>query len=97
MAGGSCTAIPVKDEAFLAALSTMKPVESGTEGVYTLIGEKGIVYYKQDASPLHVVLEPSTGYSLYEIGEKTGTVTPRQQKKGSATIDGKGIFWLKTK
>jgi hypothetical protein len=41
MAGGSCAAIPVKDEVFLRSISLMKPEK--TEDYYLLKSTEGMV------------------------------------------------------
>ena len=93
MAGGSCTAIPVKDARFLQAISTMKPTQNGD--VYLLEGPDGKVCYNQQAGLQSVLLDGT--YQLYQVDERTGTVTRLRSVKGRADIPGKGVFWLQKK
>ena len=93
MAGGSCTAIPVKDEAFLKSLSSMKPRK--TDDALLLEGADGMVVYKLADKKFLPTLKDT--YQLYQIDEKTGEITKLRRIKAPATIEGKGVFWLRKK
>jgi hypothetical protein len=93
MAGGSCAAIPVKDEKFLIAISSMKPTK--IEGAYALAGNDGMVIYKQQQEPLKVTLEGV--YVLYQLDNQTGSITRKHSVRGDVTLEGSGVFWLSKK
>ena len=94
MAGGSCTAIPVKDEALLRSISSMKPAKTGADGIYSLEGQQAMLIYKQADASQRVSLQQQTKYIIYKVDEKTGQLTKLRQAKGETTIEGKGIFWI---
>ena len=94
MAGGSCAAIPVKDKAFLKAVSSMKPAK--TEGAYLLQGDNGYVCYREGGDDLTLSLEGGR-YLVYEVNPKTGIVTKQKEVKDKVTISGKGVYWISRK
>ena len=95
MAGGSCTAIPVKDESFLRSLSSMKPRK--TDDSYLLEGEAGIVVYKMQNGAQNVNLPSKATYILYKVDETTGEIKRLRNVKDSATIQDKGVYWMSRK
>ena len=95
MAGGSCTAIPVKDEAFLRSIASMKPQVSAN--AYLLKGDNGCVIYK-DQDNADTTIDMGDGRLIVcQIDAKTGNIKKLKEAKGSATIDGKGIYWIRRK
>ena len=93
MAGGSCANIPVKDEAFLKSIASMKPRK--TDDALLLEGANDIVVYKLTDKNFPLTLNDT--YQLYQIHEKTGEITKLRRLKAPITIEGKGIFWLRKK
>ena len=91
MAGGSCAAIPVSDQAFLYELSQMSPC-SAEEGTYLLKGASGWLVYR-DAATWSVDLGKEK-YVLYSIDAKTGTISRKKDVSGTLSLPDKGIFWL---
>lgn len=88
MAGGSCTAIPVTDNALLKAIVTMQIDGSQTkDGIYRLSGPQGELIYNDTEKALPV----DKKLKITRIDAKSGTLSPQKQK-GSI---GKGLFWLK--
>ena len=94
MAGGSCTAIPVKDEALLRSISSMKPAKTGADGIYSLKGQQAMLIYKQADASQRLSLQQQAKYIIYKVDEKSGQLTKLRQAKGETTIEGKGIFWI---
>lgn len=94
MAGGSCAAIPVKDNAFLFELSQMVPTPS-TEGTYLLAGPNGWVI-KQDSGSYRLDVGKNK-YILYAISDETGEISRLRDVSGVVDIPDKGIFWLNKK
>ena len=95
MAGGSCPAVNVTDEAFLQSVATMQPqAEQPQAGVYMMAGPDAQLYYKENDSPLHVGLQAGTTYILYKVGNAPVRL---REAKGETTIEGKGVYWLKKK
>ena len=95
MAGGSCAAIPVKNEAFLRSISSMEP--QMIDGNYALVGPEGMVVQIQQNGVQNVNLNPKTSYLLYKVNEKTGQTERLRTIKGNAPIPEKGIFWISRK
>ena len=95
MAGGSCAAIPVKDQVFLHDISSMNPSKIGND--YALIGPNGMVIYKLSKSAQNVNLPTNNTYILYQINEKTGEIRRLGTTKKIAILEDSGIFWLKKK
>ena len=91
MAGGSCAAIPVSDQAFLYELSQMSPC-SAEEGTYLLKGASGWLVYR-DAATWSVDLGKEK-YILYSIDAKIGTISRKKDVSGTLSLPDKGIFWL---
>ena len=97
MAGGSCAAIPVRNEAFLRALSTMKPKVQDIAGACLLEGPAGkVVYLEKDVHGFVVDLGKER-YTLYRIDPKSGVVKKQSDVKGSVTLSDSGVFWLNRK
>ena len=95
MAGGSCAAIPVKDQVFLHDISSMNPSKIGND--YALIGPNGMVIYKLSKSAQNVNLPTNNTYILYQINEKTGEIRRLGTTKKIAILEDSGILWLKKK
>ena len=95
MAGGSCAAIPAKDQVFLHDISSMNPSKIGND--YALIGPDGMVIYKLSKSAQNVNLPTNNTYILYQINEKTGEIRRLGTTKKVAVLEDSGIFWLKKK
>lgn len=88
MAGGSCAAVPVKDEAFLTALATMQVDNSQTsKGIYRLYGPKAELIYNDTDSALPV----DKKLKVIKVDMKNGVLT-QQKLRGSIA---KGLYWLK--
>ena len=95
MAGGSCAAIPAKNQVFLHDISSMNPSKIGND--YALIGPDGMVIYKLSKSAQNVNLPTNNTYILYQINEKTGEIRRLGTTKKVAILEDSGIFWLKKK
>ncbi len=95
MAGGSCAAIPVTDEAFLRSISSMKPRKMND--IYLLEGTEGMVVYSPENQPNTIPLPVKDSYILYKVDEKTGNIEKLRRVKGEVAIQEKGIFWLQKK
>ena len=95
MAGGSCAAIPVKDEAFLRSISSMKP--SKIDNAYVLEGSDGKLICIVEKQEINVTLPENNGYILYKVNEKTGKIVRLRPVKGNITLKEKGVFWFKKK
>jgi hypothetical protein len=91
MAGGSCAAIPVSDQAFLYELTQMSPC-SPEDGTFLLKGPSGWLVYR-DAATWSVDLGKEK-YVLYSIDAKTGTISRKKDVSGTLSLPDKGIFWL---
>ena len=96
MAGGSCAAIPVKDESILQSIATMRPAASPAKDVYLLQGDKDRLYYKQSATPLKVALDGGS-YVVDLLDEKTGNVIKTYSAKKEVTLEGKSVFLIRKK
>jgi hypothetical protein len=96
MAGGSCAAIPVKDESILQSIATMRPAASPVKDVYLLQGDKDRLYYKQSATPLKVALDGGS-YVVDQLDEKTGNVIKTYSAKKEVTLEGKSVFLIRKK
>ena len=100
MAGGSCPAIPVRDDAFLKAVATMNPAVS-TDRSYVITNATGDCVIYVDADQVNIARGLSDGtFAVRKIDEKTGIVgrpTKITIKNGAADFN-RGIYWLtKTK
>ncbi len=95
MAGGSCAAIPVKDENFLQSIISMKPKKVNDN--YILEGNNGMVVYKQENETSDISLPGKTTYILYKVDEKTGQIEKLRTIKEDFKIKEKGVFWLQKK
>ena len=88
MAGGSCAAIPVKDEALLKAIATMQVDGSqSAKGIYRLYSPQGELIYNEsdDTVPIDKKLK------IVRIDTRNGALI-QQKQKGSIT---KGLYWIK--
>ena len=95
MAGGSCAAIPVRDEAFLRSIASMKPRQES--GSYLLEGDGGwLVYREHDSGSLTLDLGKSK-YVIHQVNPRTGELKKQKEAKGQAVIDSKGIYWISRK
>ena len=94
MAGGSCAAIPVTDQAFLYELTQMVPCKSEA-GIYMLQGENGWLLYNETAS-CHIDIGKNK-YIMYKINGKTGEITHFNDVSEQVEITNPGIYWLKRK
>ncbi len=91
MAGGSCAAIPVKDESFLKVAATMQIDGSRAEkGIYRLFGPNDELIYNDsdDALPVDKKLK------IVKIDNKSGQLSPQKEK---GILPGKGLYWLRKK
>jgi hypothetical protein len=95
MAGGSCAAIPVKDEAFLRSISSMKP--SKIDNAYVLEGDDGKLICILEKQGTTVSLPAKNTYILYKVDEISGKIERLRTIKGDATLKEKGVFWFKKK
>ena len=95
MAGGSCTAIPVTDNAFLEELTQMTPHPSDSSGSYLLEGPNGYLVFN-DTADFTLALKAGK-YVLYQIDAKSGTITYLRDVTGSVSLSGHRIWWLKKK
>ena len=88
MAGGSCAAIPVKDETLLKAITTMQADSSqASKGIYRLTGTQDELIYNDTDNALPV----DKKLKIVCIDMKSGALT-QQKQRGSIA---KGLFWLK--
>ena len=88
MAGGSCAAIPVRDEALLKAISTMQADNSQAEkGIYRLSGPHDALIFKDTDDALPV----DKTQKIVLVDMKRGTLAPLKQR---GTLTGRGLFWL---
>ena len=88
MAGGSCAAIPVKDETLLKAITTMQADGSqASKGIYRLTGTQDELIYNDTDNALPV----DKKLKIVSIDMKSGALT-QQKQRGSIA---KGLFWLK--
>lgn len=99
MAGGSCAAIPVADEAFLRAVVGMRPVLKGSLDVrhpyYLLSGDKGCVVYSFESD--QTIDIPAGKYTIRKIDTATGEISkpsPCDAASGRVKIAGKGVYWI---
>ena len=94
MAGGSCAAIPVKDQTFLSALSQMKPLHSQSD-VYMLQGENGwLVYNNASSYDMNI---GNNRYVMYRINDETGEISRLRDVSGILKLQERGLFWIKKK
>ena len=94
MAGGSCAAIPVRDEAFLKSIATMQPVQQ--EGAYLLKGDDEWLCYQEGDSHLSLGQEGKR-YVVYQIDTQTGEMRKVKEAKGPFVIGEKGTYWIRRK
>lgn len=94
MAGGSCAAIPVSDEALLRSIATMQPVK--TDGACLLAGTDGwLVYKEQDGA---TIIDTGGGrHVISQIDARTGHIRKTAEGKDTATLTHKGIYWISRK
>ncbi len=94
MAGGSCAAIPVRDQSFLYDLSQMSPCIP-TDHAYMLKSQEGWLVYQMDSvSRIEIGKDKSV---LYQINEKTGEISRLRDVSDVVEIQGKGVFWIRKK
>ena len=88
MAGGSCAAVPVKDEALLKAIATMQIDSSqAKDGIYRLYGLQNELIYNDTDNTLPV----DKKLKIVRIDTRNGALT-QQKQRGSIA---KGLYWLK--
>ena len=88
MAGGSCAAVPVKDQALLKAIATMQVDSSqAKDGIYRLYGSLGELIFNESNHAVPV----DNKLKIFTIDAKSGALTPQKQR---GSID-KGLYWLK--
>lgn len=88
MAGGSCAAVPVKDEALLKAIATMQVDGSqASKGIYRLYGPKDELIYNDTDSTQAVDKQ----LKVIKVDMRNGALT-QQKQRGSIA---KGLYWLK--
>ena len=88
MAGGSCAAVAVKDEALLKAIATMQVDGSqASKGIYRLYGPKDELIYNDTDDTLPVDKQ----LKIVRIDTKRGALTQQKQRGCIA----KGLYWLK--
>ncbi|MBR1547583.1 MAG: pectate lyase [Prevotella sp.] len=92
MAGGSCTAIPVKDQQLLGNLASMKPQK--TDDAYLLKGDYAWLVYRDNADKPTTLDLGTDRYVLWTVNPATGQLTRDRMAKGTLTLDAKGIFWV---
>ena len=100
MAGGSCAAIPVRDQAFLQSIASMKPAKTAAEDLYALKGADGALYYKLTDGLLTETLPGEGTYTLSKVDEKTGSITPVgtvRAGRDDLRLEGRGVFWISKK
>ncbi len=94
MAGGSCAAIPVRDQAFLYELTKLSP-SSPTDGVYMLKGENGfLVYAETENARLDI---GKNRYMMYSIDAESGKMDYIKTVSSIVELPDKGIYWLRKK
>ena len=88
MAGGSCAAVPVKDQALLKAIATMQVDSSqAKDGIYRLYGSLGELIFNESNHTVPV----DNKLKIFTIDAKSGALTPQKQRGSIA----KGLYWLK--
>ena len=95
MAGGSCTAIPVKDKAFLEELALMAPRPFDHSLIYQMEGPNGYLVYN-DTADFTLDLKPGK-YALYQIDAKSGAISFLRDVTESVPLSNHRIWWLKRK
>ena len=94
MAGGSCAAIPVKDQALLSELSKMGPLHSQTN-VYMLRGKNSwLIYNNASSYDLNI---GNNWYIMYQINDETGEISRLKDVSGTIHLSKKGVFWIRKK
>ncbi len=101
MAGGSCSAIPVKDEAFLKDAAEMQVENSSTDNYQKLVkSDTGCIIYShsEDAIPVNL---PNGKYTLNVVNPSDGVITVREKAikiNGLYLLDTNGkkdmIYWF---
>lgn len=98
MAGGSCPAVAVRDEAFLRDVARMAP-SGNSKGVCTMENPQGGALFYLDGAGKSASVTLAKGlYRLYQIVPQTGELLPVGSKRVLAGRFGwseKGVFWLK--
>ena len=94
MAGGSCAAIPVRDQALLYELSLMHPCQPEA-GYYQLEGQNGWLIYNESGTWRKDV--GKNKYFLYAVDDEMGEISLLKEVSGVLEIPDKGIFWLSKK
>ena len=88
MAGGSCAAVPVKDEALLKAIATMQVDNSqASKGIYRLYSPKDELIYNDTDNTLPVDKQ----LKVIKVDMRNGALS-QQKQRGSIS---KGLYWLK--
>ena len=88
MAGGSCAAVPVKDEALLKAIATMQVDSSqASKGIYRLFDPKDELIYNDTDNALPV----DKKLKVTKVDMRNGALTQQKQRGCIA----KGLYWLK--
>ena len=88
MAGGSCAAVPVKDEALLKAIATMQVDNSqASKGIYRLYSPKDELIYNDTDNTLPVDKQ----LKVIKVDIRNGALV-QQKQRGSIA---KGLYWLK--
>ena len=95
MAGGSCAAIPVTDNAFLEELALMAPRPLDHSLIYQMEGPNGYLVYN-DTADFTLDLKPGK-YMLYQIDAKSGVITYLRDVTDSVPLSSHHIWWLKKK
>jgi hypothetical protein len=93
MAGGSCAAIPVTDNAFLEELALMVPRPFDHSLIYQMEGSNGYLVYN-DTADFILDLKPGK-YALYQIDAKSGAITYLRDVTESVPLSSHHIWWLK--
>ena len=92
MAGGSCAAIPVKDQVFLYELSQMQPCQP-EDKTYMLKGANGLLIYAMTSR--YRLDVGKNRYVLYSVSDETGEICKIRDVSGVLDLPDKGIYWLK--
>ena len=74
----------------------MRPAKSPAANVYLLQDDTDRLYYKQSGESLTVTLGNGS-YLLYQVDEKTGTLSKPQNIKKETTLKGKGVYLIRKK
>lgn len=98
MAGGSCPAIPVTDETFLADAAVMQP-SGAMAGVYMMeAADRGaVVYIDADNKEADAAL-PTGTYDVLLVNSRDGSMQKQRTVRsadGTVHLQGKGIWWVR--